>query len=126
MTARLEGKRQNLVSDTHIYGEELCKSELPIQICQEISGVSKVTLAQQKDIIKIHRPKYYERSIIFQTVPAKEPQFDAVPLKSALKKPMSAQEKHINRQPQTTPTQENDSESREYARFGSQNDSSTR
>ena len=64
---------------------------------------------------------------LFQTVPAKEPQFDAIPLKSALKKPMSAQEKHMNRHTaQTTPTQDNDStmsEAREYVRFGSQNES---
>ena len=71
---------------------------------------------------------------MFQTVPAKEPQFDAVPTKSALKKPLSAQEKHMSRlSGQTTPNQDIVStglsslpESREYAHFESQNDSSTR
>ena len=71
---------------------------------------------------------------MFQTVPAKEPQFDAIPLKSALKKHMSSQQKHMTRHmTQKPPTQETDSagvstmsEARDYARFQSQNDSSTR
>ena len=69
-----------------------------------------------------------------QTVPAKEPQFDAIPLKSALKKPLSAQEKHIHQQAaHKTPTQEHNvtekfatSENKEYAQFESQNESSAR
>ena len=67
----------------------------------------------------------------FQTVPAKEPRFDAVPLKSALKKPMSVQEKHITRSmTQTTPADATCASTmtsiREYARFQNQNDTTTR
>lgn len=67
---------------------------------------------------------------IIQTVPAKEPRYDAVPLKSALKKPMSVQEKHITRSTtQTTPADatciSTMSSIREYARFQNQNDTNT-
>jgi len=103
---------------------EICSEYTMQQASAEGAGVIN---SQLGDVVGVN-------TRIIQTVPAKEPQFDAIPLKSALKKHMSSQQKHMTRHmTQKTPTQETDSagvstmsEARDYARFQSQNDSSTR